>query len=66
MQLQGIGRLLLKPAAERARSLLSDAIRIDAVDGDAGAGPHYSECGFGEVGRATYRKTRLICFEFVF
>lgn len=66
LQRQGIGRLLLKEAVKRARSFPSDAIRLDAFDADAGAGPFYAKCGFREVGRTTYRKAPLIYFELVF
>jgi GNAT superfamily N-acetyltransferase len=40
-----------------------DAIRLDAYDATAGAGPFYAKCGFREVGRATYRGTPLVYFE---
>jgi hypothetical protein len=41
----------------------ADAIRLDAWDAQAGAGEFYRKCGYREVGRAAYRKTRLIYFE---
>lgn len=40
-----------------------DAIRLEAFDADAGAGGLYRQCGFTEVGRASYRGTPLIYFE---
>ena len=66
LQRRGIGRLLLKEAAKRARSFPAAALRLDAFDADAGAGPFYAKCGFREVGRTTYRKAPLIYFELVF
>ena len=65
MQRQGIGRRLLEEAVKQARAWPADAIRLDAFDGDAGAGTFYAKCGFREVGRVTYRKAPLIYFELV-
>lgn len=59
----GIGRRLLEEAKAVARAWPSEAIRLDAYDSDAGAGPFYAKCGFTEVGRKTYRGTPLIYFE---
>lgn len=65
VQRQGIGRLCLVHAAERVRRWPGDAIRLDAYDADAGAGPFYAKCGFREVGRAVYRTSPLIYYELV-
>jgi hypothetical protein len=46
-----------------ARAWPSDALRLDAYDHAAGAGPFYATCGFREVGRVTYRGVPLIYFE---
>jgi len=62
-QRQGIGRALLAAATDVARAWPSQAIRLDAYDADAGAGPFYEKCGFHEVGRVVYRETPLIYFE---
>ena len=62
-QRRGVGRHLLEAARDAARTLQGDAIRLDAYDAPAGAGGFYHRCGFREVGRVTYRKTRLIYFE---
>lgn len=62
-QRQGIGRRLLVEAREVAEAWPADAIRLDAYDDPAGAGPFYAKCGFREVGRATYRGVPLIYFE---
>lgn len=62
---KGVGRLLLKKAENISRSWPSDAIRLDAWDSAAGAGPFYARCGFRETGRATYRKTPLVYFELI-
>ncbi|PYP67023.1 MAG: hypothetical protein DMD26_05885 [Gemmatimonadetes bacterium] len=62
-QLCGIGRLCLEHAIRRVREWPGDAIRLDAYDGDAGAGGFYSNCGFREVGRVNYRGTPLVYYE---
>ena len=61
----GIGRRLLAEAVRIARSRGADALRLDAYDADAGAGPFYAKCGFRETGRAVYRMTPLVYFELV-
>lgn len=66
LQRRGIGRLLLREAAKRARAWPADAIRLDAFEGEAGAGAFYAKCGFREVGRVTYRKAPLVYYELVF
>jgi GNAT superfamily N-acetyltransferase len=63
MQRHGIGRLLLQEAANVARAWPGDAIRLDALAGDAGAGPFYAKSGYREVGRVTYKTSRLVYFE---
>jgi hypothetical protein len=45
------------------RAAGGDAVRLDAYDAVAGAGPFYEKCGFREVGRATYRITPLVYYE---
>jgi GNAT superfamily N-acetyltransferase len=60
---QGVGRRLLEEAKKVARESSSDAIRLDAYAGAAGAGPFYAKCGFREVGRVTYRGVPLIYYE---
>jgi GNAT superfamily N-acetyltransferase len=62
-QREGIGRWCLEQAKGVARAWPADAIRLDAYDAAAGAGPFYARCGFTEVGRVTYRKTPLIYYE---
>jgi GNAT superfamily N-acetyltransferase len=63
LQGKGIGRRLLHEAEAVARGWPGDAIRLDAFDSDAGAGPFYAKCGYREVGRVTYRKAPLVYFE---
>ncbi len=63
LQRMGIGRQLLAEAATVARAWPADAIRLDSYDSVAGAGPFYERCGYCEVGRGTYRGTRLIYYE---
>jgi GNAT superfamily N-acetyltransferase len=41
----------------------ADAIRLDAYDAMAGAGPFYQKCGFQEVGRTSYHGTPLVYYE---
>ena len=65
VQRQGIGRRCLEHALERARLWPGDAIRLDAYDAEAGAGPFYAKCGFREVGRVVYRNDPLIYYELV-
>jgi len=62
-QRRGIGRRCLDHAVERVRDWPGDAIRLDAYQGEGGAGEFYAKCGFREVGRATYRFTPLIYYE---
>ncbi len=62
-QRRGIGRQLVEEAKAVAQAWPSDAIRLDAYDSDAGAGPFYAKCGFREVGRKTYRGVPLVYFE---
>jgi GNAT superfamily N-acetyltransferase len=64
-QRQGIGRRCLEEAAQIARAWPADAIRLDAFDAEAGAGRFYASCGWTEVGRAVYRGTPLIYYEFL-
>jgi len=58
-----IGRYLIEEGTTAARAWPSDAIRLDAHDGAAGAGSFYAKCGFLEVGRTTYRGVPLVYFE---
>lgn len=48
-QRAGIGRSLITAARAEAAAWPVDAIRADAYDGVAGAGPFYAKCGFAEV-----------------
>ena len=63
VQRQGIGRRLLEHACVAAREWPTEAIRLDAYDAVAGAGPFYAKCGFREVGRASFRGVPLIYYE---
>lgn len=65
MQRQGAGKRLLEEGKAIARAWPGDAIRLDAYDAAAGAGGFYARCGFKEVGRALYRGTPLVYFEFL-
>jgi GNAT superfamily N-acetyltransferase len=63
IQRKGIGRRLLKEAESVARTWPADAIRLDAFDAEAGAGPFYVKCGFREIARVTYKGNPLVYFE---
>jgi GNAT superfamily N-acetyltransferase len=63
VQRRGVGRFLLEQAMNTARDWPADAIRLDAFDAPAGAGPFYIRCGFTEVGRADYHGVPHIYFE---
>lgn len=65
LQRRGIGRRLMKEGIEVARAWPSDAIRLDAYEGAAGAGSFYALCGFMEVGRKTYRGVPLLYYELI-
>jgi GNAT superfamily N-acetyltransferase len=62
-QRQGLGRRLVDEAIAMARQWPADAIRLDAYDATAGAGPFYAKCGFAEVARVVYRTVPLIYYE---
>jgi GNAT superfamily N-acetyltransferase len=63
LQGTGIGRMCLREAERIARAWPADAIRLDAYDAPAGAGPFYHRCGYREVGRRIYRGNPLIYYE---
>jgi GNAT superfamily N-acetyltransferase len=60
---QGLGRLALEDACVVARAWPADAIRLDAYDADAGAGPFYAKCGFRELARVVYKRNPLLYYE---
>jgi GNAT superfamily N-acetyltransferase len=62
-QRHGVGRRCVEHAITRVKAWPADAIRLDAYQGDAGAGAFYQKCGFREVGRVIYRTTPLIYYE---
>ena len=62
-QRTGLGTLMLDQAAHAARRWPADAIRLDAYNHPAGAGPFYAKCGYREVGGATYRGVPLSYYE---
>jgi GNAT superfamily N-acetyltransferase len=64
-QRKGVGRFLMKGAEAQARAWPADAIRLDAFDAAAGAGPFYAKCGYREVARVTYKRNPLVYFELV-
>ena len=61
----GIGRALIDESRRIAGDWPADAIRLDAFDGEVGAGAFYAKCGFREVGRRTYRTAPLVYFEWL-
>lgn len=60
---QGLGRLALEDARAVAAAWPADAIRLDAFDHAAGAGPFYLKCGFRECGRVVYKGDPLFYYE---
>jgi GNAT superfamily N-acetyltransferase len=62
-QRHGVGRRCVDEAMRIARAWPADALRLDAYDAEAGAGPFYSKCGFREAGRTTYRSVPLAYYE---
>jgi GNAT superfamily N-acetyltransferase len=63
VQRQGLGRAMIEDVLRIVRGWSGDAVRLDAYDALAGAGPFYAKCGFREVGRVTYRSVPLIYYE---
>lgn len=63
MQRRGLGARCLKAALKIARAWPADAIRLDAYDSPAGAGPFYAKSGWVTTGRKTYRGAKLIYYE---
>ena len=63
LQRTGLGRDCLEAAIKICRDWPADAIRLDAYDAPAGAGPFYQKCGFVPRGHATYRGTPLVYYE---
>jgi GNAT superfamily N-acetyltransferase len=62
---EGVGRLAIDDAVAVANTWPADAIRLDAYDAEAGAGPFYAKCGFKERGRVVYKGDQLIYYEFL-
>jgi GNAT superfamily N-acetyltransferase len=60
---QGIGRAALLDAARVAEEWGAGALRLDAYDAPAGAGPFYARCGWQERGRVVYRGNPLVYYE---
>ena len=60
---QGFGRLALEDARAVATAWPADAIRLDAYNHEAGAGPFYVKCGFRERGRVVYKGDPLVYYE---
>jgi GNAT superfamily N-acetyltransferase len=65
VQRRGIGRACMAEAGRIARRWPADAIRLDAYDARAGAGPFYEKCGLREMGRVVYRNDPLIYYEWL-
>jgi GNAT superfamily N-acetyltransferase len=60
---KGLGRSALDDAQRITREWPADAIRLDAWDADAGAGPFYRKCGFTEKGHVVYKGSPLVYYE---
>ena len=64
-QRRGVGRILVEEAKRAAIAWPADAVRLDAYDSHAGAGPFYAKCGFSERGRVVYRNVPLTYHEWL-
>jgi GNAT superfamily N-acetyltransferase len=64
-QRQGLGEQPFQEAVGIARAWPADAIRLNAYDAAAEAGGLYARCGCTEVGRATYRETPHLYYEYL-
>ncbi|HYN81885.1 MAG TPA: GNAT family N-acetyltransferase [Gemmatimonadaceae bacterium] len=62
---EGLGQLAVEDALAVARAWPADAIRLDAYDAEAGAGPFYARCGFRERGHVVYKSDPLVYYEFL-
>ncbi len=60
---QGLGRRAMADARTVAQAWPADAIRLDAYDAEAGAGPFYERCGYTGRGRVVYRDDPLVYYE---
>ena len=60
---QGLGRAALEDARAVAEAWPADAIRLDAYDAPAGAGPFYERCGYEARARVVYKDDPLIYYE---
>ena len=64
-QRKGIGRRCVLEAVKLVREWGGEAVRLDAYDAAAGAGPFYEKCGFKERGRVAYRLNPLVYYELI-
>ena len=62
-QRRGLGRQALDDARAVAVAWPADAIRLDAFDGDSGAGGFYERCGYTPRGRVVYKGNPLAYYE---
>ena len=62
---KGLGREAMEDARRIALAWPADAIRLDAYDGEAGAGQFYVKCGYLERGRVVYKGDPLRYYELV-
>ena len=60
---KGVGRRCVEEMAAIAKAWPAGAIRLDAYNAPAGAGPFYARCGFRHVGDVTYRAVLLSYYE---
>jgi GNAT superfamily N-acetyltransferase len=64
-QRRGLGRACIEGAIRVARAWPADAIRLDAYDHAAGAGPFYEKCGFREASRRVFFRAPIIYYEMI-
>lgn len=60
---RGFGRLALADARAVGLAWPADAIRLDAHDGFAGAGPFYENGGYRKAGQVVYKGHGLVYYE---
>lgn len=62
-QRKGVGRWCMREIERIARGRAARAVRFDAYDAAAGAGPFYEKCGYTLVHRGSFRGTPLRYYE---
>jgi len=64
-QRMGIGRRLIEAVQDQARQRRADALWLDTVEGQAGAGPFYLRCGFRRVATSGQGNVPVVYYEWL-